>query len=96
MARSCAIEGCERAAAARGLCRGHYGRWAHKQLHPDWEPPATPPGHPGFCTIDGCERERAARGLCGRHYARRRRQAAEAEAEPYRAPSPVPVLDVRL
>jgi hypothetical protein len=64
--RTCAVPGCRRAHAARGLCGRHYQRW---RRHGD--PLGVP--RPRTCAVPGCDGEHHARGLCRRHYTRWRR-----------------------
>lgn len=59
----CSIEGCEREAIARGLCKFHY--------HLEWSkglPPLPPLPPKQLCSIEGCGQKYHAKGVCIRHY----------------------------
>jgi integrase len=72
----CAVLGCGRVAAQRGLCNGHVIRWRHRGS-PAMEDFLADPGRPvrgraelPACAAAGCRFGASARGLCSRHYDR--------------------------
>jgi transposase len=85
--RECSVPGCQRTAAAKGLCLAHYYR---PSKAPNMDPNAPVQPRPGSellanaCSVDGCERRVAIAksGLCRFHYDRlhRARQKARKEA----------------
>lgn len=65
---TCAVEGCEKPARARGWCMPHYHRWNN---HGD--PIAGGPSRSRLgdeCAVDGCDVRPWARGWCRKHYKR--------------------------
>lgn len=70
---TCAIDGCERRAQARGWCKMHWKRW---RRHGD--PQRVSVNGVDFnarrpCVMDGCDTPAHAHGLCPTHHSRYRR-----------------------
>lgn len=51
----CAVDGCDTATLARGLCPSHYQRW-RRYGDALGSPPPPPPPPPRVCSVDGCDR----------------------------------------
>lgn len=68
---ACLVEGCDRDASKKGLCRRHYYR-----LLTYGDPIAGGPlrntVHSAVCSVIGCDKPYLAQGLCDKHYAVRR------------------------
>lgn len=79
----CAVEGCEKVAAARGWCHGHYLRW-YRNGDVQVGVPLGRRRQPESCVVDGCEREPHSRGLCRGHYKRLLRYGHEQAEIPLR------------
>lgn len=63
--KTCSIEGCDRSAVARQLCRNHYQRqYRTGQLGPAES--LRLPVH-STCTVEGCDRPNESKGLCSMH-----------------------------
>lgn len=70
----CAVEGCERTAIARSLCKAHYER-ARRTGEPGAATVATPnnPRTRPLCTVEGCSELHKTNGYCALHYQRWRK-----------------------
>lgn len=63
----CAVDGCEKKAACRGMCPMHYQRW--RQTGDVGESAPTRVKHAGeACAVKGCGQPRRKRDWCGSHY----------------------------
>lgn len=67
---TCTIEYCDRKHLARGLCSGHYNRWAAAGDSFDRSPIRVTPPAGSPCTIEACTRPIYALGLCNPHWQR--------------------------
>lgn len=64
----CSVEGCEKAAHAKGLCPMHYQRHrTHGDVH------ALHPNKGVGCLVEGCENPHGSKGFCALHYSRWKR-----------------------
>ena len=78
----CSVEGCERSAHGRGLCRMHYRRF----LASGETGPAAALKRPnganslGSCAVEGCDKRPVGRELCSMHYARLMKSGDPGEA----------------
>jgi hypothetical protein len=81
--RTCSVEGCDRAVAARGMCRKHYATWRNHR-----DPDTTTRSRKSqACSIPGCTNAHYGRGYCAKHWARWRRHGDPlAGASPQREP----------
>jgi hypothetical protein len=82
--RTCAAEGCDQKAYARGFCEPHYRRHRKEAGRVNAVNPAT-------CTIDDCTEQAKAKGMCSVHYGRQRRHG-DATVPPMRVRGRVPCL----
>lgn len=88
--QTCAEDGCDKSAVAKGLCQPHYKRHLSGTKPEDrrapvtpFEPPLPPRAHAAdratakgqTCHVEGCDRPVLARLLCQRHYAYTKKQA---------------------
>jgi len=73
----CSVDGCDRAALARGWCRRHYSRWKRtgRLEARSWE-------RQGTCTVEGCDRNSWSGGLCEMHRWRVREYGDPGAASP--------------
>ena len=95
MTTECRIEGCENAAAYRGMCHRHYRQWRLTIIGPL---PCSIEGCEGVavvrgrceehrrrtdraCSVDGCDRQYKCRGYCNTHYSQWRRGVDPVEPE---------------
>jgi hypothetical protein len=77
----CDIEGCEKVAVARALCRTHYSRW--KRTGDATTARAKLPNHfYETCTVEGCDKPHFTKGLCEMHRWRVRAEGMPGEAAP--------------
>jgi hypothetical protein len=70
----CAVNGCDRLVAQRGLCNGHVIRWRHQGC-PDMAGFLADPGRPvrgrtelAECAVTGCRFGVNGQGLCSKHH----------------------------
>jgi hypothetical protein len=75
---SCTIDGCDKAAKARGWCAMHWWRWRHHG-DPNYSPPRLPDG----CQEPGCDGAGFATGLCQKHYTRQLRHGTTLGFRPH-------------
>lgn len=76
--RTCSVDGCGRAHAARGLCVTHYNRWVRQGENFDRSPIRSRKNRSGSiglsaCSVAGCDGDAHGQGLCAAHYHRLRR-----------------------
>lgn len=77
----CEIDGCEKVAVARKLCRTHYSRW--QRTGDATTARAKLPKHAyDTCTVDGCGKPHVTKGLCEMHRWRVRHEGSPGEAAP--------------
>lgn len=80
---TCTIDGCEKAAHARGWCRTHYARW---QRNGSTDVTVRPFRlEPTECAVEGCVKLVVARQWCRTHYVRWQRTGSASPATPLRA-----------
>jgi len=73
---TCSVGGCDREAATRGWCQGHYLRW-YRTGDVRADRPLATRRREEPCTVPGCPRTTRVRGLCPSHFrSLRRTQAA--------------------
>lgn len=67
LGRTCSVDGCDKAARARGWCATHHARWLRNGSTDEpvrrWKTPVP-------CSIEGCTDPADARGWCNKHYLR--------------------------
>jgi hypothetical protein len=77
----CAVDECDRAVYARGLCGRHYKQQLrHGLVQPDRAPTV--------CAVPSCDRRAVTRGWCHGHYLRWNRTGDVKEHVPLRQPTP--------
>lgn len=77
----CEIDGCEKVAVARKLCRTHYSRW--QRTGDATKARAKLPSHAfTSCTVEGCDKPHVTKGLCEMHRWRQRYHGETGEAAP--------------
>lgn len=76
----CEIDGCEKVAVARKLCRTHYSRW-QRTGDPTTARPKLAKGAYTTCTVDGCDKPHVTKGLCEMHRWRMRHKGETGGAE---------------
>jgi len=72
MAAPCSLDGCERAAWARGYCSPHYMRL--RMGNDLMEPIRKRNRFRAPCSVDGCGQPSKAKGLCQSHYDKQRKK----------------------
>lgn len=77
MAKTCSVEGCEKASWARGLCSTHYSRVRRNGTLEKIR-------KRGICSIDDCKKPHYGHGYCNMHYARWRKYGDPLVGEPIR------------
>lgn len=76
----CEIDGCEKVAVARKLCRTHYSRW-QRTGDATTARAKLPKGIFTTCTVEGCDKPHVTKGFCEMHRWRVRYKGAAGEAE---------------
>jgi|JI10StandDraft_1071094.scaffolds.fasta_scaffold105955_3 hypothetical protein len=66
MKAPCSVDGCEKAARARGWCATHYSQWKRGRVVATARVRDSSRG----CSVSGCDGEHYAKTLCRTHYAR--------------------------
>lgn len=85
--KMCQMDGCEKVAVAREMCRMHYTRW-QRTGDATTARPKLPKGTYTTCTVEGCDKPHFTKGLCEMHRWRLRFRGDVGEAEPLQTRSP--------
>lgn len=65
----CSVDGCDRIAQKRGMCRRHHYRVLHYG-DPLGGAPERCTDHGAICAVDGCDKKHLSGGYCDKHYRR--------------------------
>jgi len=87
----CKVQGCERAAHARGFCTRHYAQWSRHGLIDEEGRPLREPVRVGSwegqtCRQEGCSEPARSRGWCNKHYLQFRNGILDEDGNEIRSP----------